>query len=152
MKNSTSIFFSFLLGGCLLSGCKKEEPINNPMHEKLLGSWEWIGSYGGYSFTTITPSSEGYTVRIEFTRDGRRKLYINNKQTSVVKYSIIEDESIFKAGKTFQVKLDTEVGIFLAKSKHNRYTQETIDFRGEDTLGLSEEAYDAFGHRYVRVK
>ncbi len=147
MKNSNLLYLSFLLCLYLLSGCKKDEPLN-PIQEKLLGSWEWIESSGGFTGGTSSPSSEGYTIRIEFTREGRYKEYRNNKQTTVLKYSVVEGASTFPPNKTFQVKKVIESGIF--QKEENYPDQETIDFRGEDTLGLSEGR--AYGSSYVRIK
>lgn len=148
MKNLTCVFFS-LFSVFLLPGCKKEEPINNPVHEKLLGTWEWVASYGGIGGGSVSSSSSGYTFRMTFTKDGKCKFYRNNKPTGVARYAIVKEESIFYPDKTFQVKTEIDFGVF--QNNQISYTQETINFRGED-LGLSQEAYDGFGSTYVRVK
>lgn len=77
-KNVVILFFTLALTGLL--SCKKDALQGNA--STLIGTWNWIRIDGGFSGggNGKNPSTEGYTLRLELTAEGRYTLYKGSKQ------------------------------------------------------------------------
>lgn len=120
--------------------CKKDIVAPTETDSRLIGQWIWQKSSGGFAGTTNTPQSAGYTQSIEFTSNS---IYIRKKNGIEVErrtYSLSQEKSIFKEEKVDMIKYGS-AGI-----------NQVIEYLKNDTLRLSDNCYDCFGHEYVRLK
>lgn len=102
---------------------------------QLLDSWQWVSSSGGIAGVIQTPASTGDQVVIEFS-DKTYEKYVNGSLDEDLGYRVKMEESIFST--------DLEEIITYSNGWRQSYM-----IRG-DTLFLSDECYDCFGHVYVR--
>ncbi len=142
MKRTTSLYFVGLCILILLTNCRKDIDLPDPSLSKLFGSWEWLGSSGGFSGGSKTPASEGYNETLEFNSNGIYKSYRNGKKEDKWKIEIVADND--RPG-NFIIKY-SGTGVF------NRGIQrkQEVSFRGNDTLYLDDGCCDRYGHLYVR--
>ena len=101
----------------------------------FLGKWTWVSSSGGFAGTIETPASTGKVISVEFTRKKFRK-YVNSVLTEEMKYSVATEKSIFS---TSELEIIT----------YSHDWRQSYLVKG-DTLFLSDECYDCFGHVYVK--
>ncbi len=87
--------FTLLFILFLFSGCRKEIDVPNTEMDKLFGKWDWYETSGGMDGMTFTPYSQGYILRVEFTKKGIYKSYKNNAQNGRAKYDLSEGTTIF---------------------------------------------------------
>lgn len=146
----SKLFIAVLLGiSITLSACKKSIDLPHPELEKLFGSWEWIGSSGGFSGDNITPSSAGYSKTVEFRKNGVYRWYKNGKLEDKMRFTVTQDSSsIFTNGLAYII-VYSNAGVL---GPDNYSHRESIRFLSHDTLFLSEECSDCYGHAYVRSK
>ncbi|MGD0709756.1 MAG: hypothetical protein ABR968_01100 [Bacteroidales bacterium] len=87
MKNLWRLSLIILL--TLLMSCKKDDSSQNPIFEKLLGTWKCMH----YNDTTgvITNEPAGYSKAIEFDKDGIYKEYMNGNQQEKYKFTLTEN-------------------------------------------------------------
>jgi hypothetical protein len=131
-----------------VNACRKDISVPNSESEKLFGKWTWIQSAGGIGGNFKSPKTEDYTSSIEFSDKGIYKTYKDGKQTDKMKYSLSEGKTIYLPGKGILIEFK-DVGLF---DKDNAPLKQSMQFFGNDTLFLSEECYDCYGHLYVREK
>jgi hypothetical protein len=131
----------------LSSTCKKEMQLPDPELKKIFGKWQWVSTSGGFTGKTITPASEGYTVRIEFSSNGIYQKYQNNALTDRKNFSFSQGTSIHNHKPVWVISFTEAVPHF------NESPQAmSVSFSGQDTLMLDEQAYDGYGYIYVRIK
>jgi hypothetical protein len=124
----------------LSSTCKKEMQLPDPELRNIFGKWEWIRSCGGFAGGCITPASQGYTLRIEFNPSGIYKKFKNNSLTEQKTFSFSQETSIHN-------HLPVWVVTFSGGAQPM-----AVSFSGQDSLTFDENAYDGYGHEYVRIK
>ena len=120
-----------------VSGCTKDRPANSDV-ERLYGIWNWVQSSGGFAGVTTTPATAGYTKTLEFNNDGSYKWFKNGTLQGETKFTLTEGSSIFTSGTAHLIKY------------HNDFITQSVTFGEQDTLFLSDECYDCFGHTYTR--
>lgn len=103
---------------------------------KLIGSWEWIQSTGGFAGRTITPETEGYTRTVHFRSDWTYKEERNDTTILETTYRLDQDS----VGGTIVHTLQIDNGI---PSEITNLT--------DSTLSLDEQCIDCFGHSYRRL-
>lgn len=151
MKNLRSpLVLLTLCFSLLLWSCKKEDApeISFPDSEskQLIGTWNWIGTYGGFTGSdVIDPSTEGYSQQIEFTNNGYVYEYQNGRKLSPSAYSLVKAKSIFNSEERYMLIFDK------APTYNSTNCRQSYQFSGSDSLILNEECYDAYGHLYVRL-
>lgn len=131
-----------------LTTCKKDISLPSQDLEKLFGTWEWVNSSGGWAGRTTTPSSEGYSQKIEFNKNGIYKSYRNDKVESKMDFTIKEGKTIYSSGTAYLIEYKNKK-LFEKENAITNITQ-SVRFIGQDTLCLADEAYDGFGSTYVR--
>ena len=102
---------------------------------KVLLSWTWVQSSGGFAGQTTTPASTGDEIRIEFTTKTYKK-YVNSVLEEDLKYSVAEEKSI----------ISNEPVEIITFSNGWRQSYEVTD----STLFLMDECYDCFMHEYKK--
>lgn len=110
--------------------------------EQLHGSWQWIKTEGGYSGTggpNNTPQADGYTARTIFKPEGVAQFFRNDTLINQSNYSIIKDTS------------HSQVINLLHLAENENYLDRRIDFRGNDSLILSDNVIDGFYVFYIRI-
>lgn len=147
--NPKSLIVALLAISFFLPACKKSVDLPDPKLESLFGSWEWLESSGGFSGSRITPSSAGYTRTVEFGANGVYKIYRDGKLEDKVRFTVTESSSPYYGGPEYII---TYGGSGIFGPEQDTYLSESIHFRGQDTLALTEDCADCYGHVYVRNK
>jgi len=119
--------------------CSK--PANKGTKENgLAGTWQWIRTDGGIAFHIHdTPLSTGKNVDLKITADGKYFLYTNGSLSS-------EGTYLMETRKCIHDNADKPLIRF---SSFADFMVEKLD---QDTLELSDEAYDGVGSLYKRKK
>ncbi len=138
--------FTIVTFSLFLTTCRKDISLPSPDLEKLFGSWEWVQSSGGFGGQTTTPISAGYSHTVEFNKNGIYKWYKDGKLQDKMKFTATEGSSIYTTGTAFLIKYK-DTGLF---DKNENPTTQRVTFGGQDTLFLSDECYDCYGHIYIR--
>jgi hypothetical protein len=141
MKSQLIIFIMFSL---ILVSCTKDNIVDTQSYievpTNLIGTWNWQLSSGGYAGVTYTPETTGEVRRIDFDTDNNFKYYVNG---------VLKSESKFHIEKSLSIYGKDSVLMLITNSLPLR---QSIRFPHSDTLTLSEEAFDGFGHQYIRIK
>ena len=139
-----SRLFIFALLSLIITSCTKDKTVNTKSYvdlpSNLFGTWNWQYSSGGYAGVSYTPETTGEVRKIEFDTDNNFKYYVNGLLKSESKFHIEKSISIY--GKDSALILIT----------NSMSLPQSIRFGHSDTLTLSEEAFDGFGHSYIRIK
>lgn len=139
MKYLLSLFL--LLPLVFLSSCK-EMVQPDPTFENLYGEWEWSHSSGGLAGMVLTPASEGYTITLEFSRDGIFTKFKDGKEIEHRFFEITEGESIYSQELQWQIH-------YYDKPAHAHPIPVSFELNGKE-LTLMEECYDCFSNYYVK--
>ena len=132
MKNFILIF---LLGTTLFNCSNDDDYTTNPEDSQLVGTWIWIGSYGGIAGITTTPESTGNTAKLVISDDSVKR-YLNGNLEFESNYSINVENS---DGEEFQVIYYN--GDF--------DTSQYIDLN-ENLLMLKDRCDDCFQFKYIK--
>src|SRR5689334_18447118 len=116
----------------LSSKCKKDIEVPSAELKKIFGKWEWVSSTGGFAGKTITPASAGYQVRLEFNSNGAYKRYKNNSLEDQRNFSFQQETSTYNHQTVWAVSFSGSPLSML------------VDFSGNDTLLLNDNAYDGY--------
>ena len=145
LKNS---YFAFVLFTFLLMAFKEDNVVKSQDLDKLIGTWVWKESSGGFTGQLTTPSTAGYIKTIKFKKNGIYKIYKNGKLNGKMRFTLAHGTSIYKKGKVSIIKYK-DIRYFV---NTNDLITESYEFGGEDTLIISEECYDCFTHIFIRQK
>jgi hypothetical protein len=118
----------------LITACKSAG--TDPADERLSGSYVWTRSSGGIAGRTLTPASENYTVRFQFS---------GNQVT------VFRNDSL-KATSTFTVRGDEvtyqpSLSVFVFDQGIDTQTLRVI---AADTIALADPCCDRYDHHFVR--
>jgi len=136
-----NIFLCFTISVFIL-GCEHSTSPKTDS-EQLHGSWQWVKTEGGYSGTggpNNTPQAAGYTAKTIFLPEGVAQFFRNDTLTSQCKYSIVKDTS------------HSQVINLLHLEGNEPHLDQRIDFRGNDSLILSDNVIDGFYVFYIRIR
>lgn len=111
-----------------------------PELKKIFGKWEWVSTSGGFAGKTITPASEKYTSKLEFSSGGIYKKYKNDSLAEQKKFTFSQATSIHNHQSVWIISLDGSA------------LKMAVSFSGNDTLMLNEQAHDGYVHVYARIK
>jgi hypothetical protein len=112
-----------------------------PTAERLYGSWTWVTSCGGITGQCLTPSSVGYTQRLELRRDGIADLYRDDTLYLRRRFRLDSREST--GGREVVIQY-ADIG-----SNHfGRYLAQAVRFEGLDLI-LSDGCCDLYDDRYT---
>lgn len=118
----------------LLAACRSAG--TEPAQEALSGTWEWVGSSGGIAGRSVTPASEGYTVRFSFSGN-QLSIFRNDSLRATAQFTVRDDE----------VTYQPSISVFGFDGGID--TQTFVDLPG-DTIMLNDPCCDRFSHRFVR--
>ena len=151
-NNMKSIYTPFILLIVLFSslffGCKKESTeidFPNSQSKQLIGSWKWVESSGGFAGNIINPTTEGYAKQMEFSENGKHYEFKEGEKMVIRNYEFEEKKSIHNSQIEYMIKFRSP------PIDNDTYWFNSFDFVGNDSLFLSDECYDCYGHLYVRV-
>ncbi|MFO0357026.1 MAG: hypothetical protein ACK50A_08735 [Sphingobacteriaceae bacterium] len=112
----------------------------------LVGKWEWIESSGGFGGGILTPKTEAYTIRVEFTKKNIFKSYKDGLFNMQSNLKFISGKSIYSAEPT------TIITYYRGKEKDLSMMNDSFEFKGKDTLILKQECHDCYTRTFVRIK
>jgi hypothetical protein len=98
--------------------------------DKLVGTWNWIKTTEALSGKIKTPETTGQNITIEITKDSTYRFYKDGKK-------IYDDK--------FTIEFDIYVN-------RNGFLTQSVGFKGQDTLYLSDVCSDCPGNIYIRKK
>lgn len=112
---------------------------NNQVSEPdICGEWEWIQTTGGIAGVKKTPGTEGYSLRLIFTKNGDFKYLKNGSIENEGTYKMLKKKTIF--GERYVVCYSD-----------NQHLEESITI-SKDRLYLQQNVVDGFASSYFRVK
>ncbi|MEP7372685.1 MAG: hypothetical protein ABI675_04800 [Chitinophagaceae bacterium] len=139
MNNRLFRFATIIMVVGLVSACSKDAN-KRAKEDGLSGTWEWVRTDGGIAFNIHdTPMSTGKNIDLKITLDGKYFLYTNGSLTS-------EGTYLLETRKCIHDKVDKPVIKFSSLSD---FMVEKLD---QNSLELSDEAYDGTGSLYKRKK
>ncbi len=124
-----------LIAGLVLIACSKK----GSGKPELTGTWNWTLTIGGIAPMQSTPASTGIRKTVTFNSDNTFKVYINDTLHYTGTFTTAIGRCIHDGtNKTFYT--------------FSNYLPEcTIEKLTADSLGLSEEYEDGYGHYYTRL-
>lgn len=147
MKKHHKLFVLVLLAVCLLfSSCRKDISLPDPSLSKLFGNWEWVQTSGGFAGEIITPQSGGDTWSVEFNSNGIFKHYKNGKKVDKQKYTLSAGTSMLTNATAWFINYENASIL----DKTGPHLPQTFRFGGQDSLFISDEAFDGYNYVYVR--
>ena len=138
------VIASFLF---LAEKCSREIQLPDPELKKIFGKWEWVQTSGGFAGKIITPAKAGYTEEIEFTKDGLFNKFKSGAIVDRKKYSVTEGKSVLKHETAYLVSYSV-----VDSSYKELLLNQSVSFKGNDTLLLSKECFDCFQTVWLRKK
>lgn len=120
----------------ILTSCQKAEI--EDARDELKGSWDWVQSSGGIGGWTLTPNSEGYSQRLEFT----------NKKVTKYRADTVQFDQSYSLSKDMS-NITGEEELMINPGPGNIGSTLLLD---GDTAYFLEECFDCFSHKYVRTK
>lgn len=113
--------------------------------KKLIGTWVWVETSGGFAGTITTPQSENREIKIQFTTKGIHNEWENGKNIYSRPYRV--EKAPWPKGEL------TEYIVHGSKKDMRQQKQsEYFEFRGKDTLVLAPNCPDCFTRVFVRKK
>lgn len=103
-------------------------------------------SSGGIAGNVITPATENKKVKLEFTKKGIYKEWENDKLLYTYSYKVEKQARSGMETFTEYIKYGSK------KDLKQMKLSERFEFKGKDTLILSQDCPDCFSGVYVRVK
>lgn len=143
-----------LFSGLLIISCNDEnESVPNPEPVKtysIMGEWFWLESYGGFAGDQLeTPENTGINRRLIFTKNDTVIIVENSDTINVLKYYLSREQSYihFKEYDCLTINYKYRLsGTDSTITIPMRY----LIVKLTDTLSLTEDVYDGFGHQYIR--
>jgi hypothetical protein len=129
-----NIFFLFLITGI---SCSNDFEIIDA--QTIVGKWRWIESTGGIAGITMKASISDQKSMV-FNEKMNFEFYLNGKLTKSTPFIISNEKSIYTGNKVDIIKFPKDDWIAMS-----------FQF-SKDSLFLSEEVYDGFSHKFVRIK
>lgn len=140
LVNAILVFSTFLF---LMTSCKKDKLTGEA--KTLSGTWTWVKTSG--EFSTLTPDNTGTTKTLEFIDKGKYEIKKDGKRLESGR--ITYDESSNSFGNYFKLEFIRNT-VF---SKKREFPGESLlRIFGNDSLHITENAFDAPNHIYVRQK
>jgi len=144
MKSLRCLIFLF---GIVIVSCSNDN--ENAIQQAILGKWNWIESYGGFTGNMhYTPEKTGEERQLIFKDNGAVYLISNTDTVFNTNYLITKEKSILFGDEfdflTINYRYDLKDTIIYLPM---RYIIRTIS----DELVIDEDVYDGLGHRYKRI-
>jgi len=129
----------FILGS---SGCGKKSVNPKDIDGEIVGTWNWVKTYGGIGGQLITPDSVGYTKQYVFSSDNMYYTYRNMTQHTGTGWYGLGDSVDCMGVKTDALFLEIGDPIQL----------QGLAFPNSDTMIIYDCCIDCYSHTYVRLK
>lgn len=110
----------------------------SPENKELIGEWQWVSSQGGIAGTTLT-AQPGNRVIANYKKNGVYELTENGQQKISTTYEVKEGKSI----------LTPESKTMISYGDGQMVTQSF--YINGNTLFLTDEVFDGFGHTYTKT-
>jgi hypothetical protein len=120
-------------------------PAQSKTVKKLIGTWRWIETSGGFAGMITTPQSENKEIGIQFTAKGMHMEIENGKVIYSRPYRI-EKAPIPKGELTEFIVHGSK------KDMRQQKQSEYFEFRGKDTLVIMPNCADCYTRVFVRKK
>ncbi len=146
-NNTLKLVLVFLIFSVCFTNCKKDIDIPATELENLFGSWDWVQTSGGIAGGTITPATEGYTKKVEFSRNGIYNEFQDGILLGKRKFTISETKSIYTGEDVYIINY--EKAPFFKQDNLYLFSH-TVTFYGLDTIILDDEMDDGFIFTYVK--
>lgn len=139
--NIKLLIISILLLTLLITfkGCEKEKILPDPELGIIFCRWDWLFSEGGLGPVCLNPENQGYNKHIAFDKNGIYTEYQDDRLTIRANYKIVKRESRVWHDEFYIIEFDND---FLSNQVINDIN---------DTLMLSDEAFDGLRHCYVKM-
>lgn len=112
---------------------------NQKMLGKLVGTWSWMETTGGFAGVHHTPSSTGNTEKLILNKDLTFQVYEDEKLKSSGHFNVELGKSLILGKEMFILKFDTN-------SMSN-----IIQFDDDGNLILGQDVYDGFVKKYNKA-
>lgn len=113
-----------------------QEAADSAVVRKLIGSWEWVQSFGGIAGRLITPATEGYTKTIHFLGDWSYREERNDTTFWETTYQVYQESAVDTAINVLRIGQGEPMDIFNVT---------------DSTLELFDRCIDCYQHRYRRL-
>src|SRR4051812_29059805 len=107
----------------------------------LTGRWEWQSASGGLAGRTITPATEGYTMQLQLSSDGKAQPFKNGTLTQSAQYEL----GIGPKAGSFGGR-----AVILFPPPLFATGEMAVAFPDEDHLTLADGCCDGFTYNYAR--
>ena len=128
----------------LFSSCKKDIGLDRDEIKGLFGEWEWIQTTGGLAGINATSLTTRDKEKIEFTKAGYYKKFVNDELVQKLRYHVTDNEPAVLHGLLIEFKNT----VF---DRKNNLINQTFKI-SSDTLELREDVMDGFSYYYVRIR
>lgn len=137
-----------LFVGCFLS-CTEDPAVspqksnggNEEIAHSIVGEWQWVKTVMPFSQDTITPESEGYSIKRIFQANGTLKHYKNGALQYTTPYQLR-----YKKNDALNPQSDSSLMLHIDERSPAYYSIE------KDTLTISRAYIDGSVKDYVRIK
>lgn len=140
MSNKKTILFIILIVSSL--SCK-ETIVYVPVEPEstIVGTWDWVISRGMF---TVTPESQGYTITLRFSQaqDSTYQYFKNDTLRVTHRYKLVQEHIPPFTTDTTTVLVFGDPG--------RSETKQVVEFRGKDTLQLTDTGLDGSISTYVK--
>lgn len=136
MKKFLSLTFPVIFFSGFFLSCSRE--INPASRDEgLAGTWMWVRSNGGLSYSVQTPASTGDHIDMELQADGKYTIHKNNSVSSEGTYSTRIQRCIHDHKDKPYISFSNDQGLMI-----ERITT--------DSLYVSDEFFDGYNRVYIR--
>ncbi len=124
-----------VLGLLLVVACKSAG--TEPGDNVLDGSWRWVSSTGSIAGRTVTPETEQYSVRFNFSSN-QVTVFRNDSAKATSTVTVRGDEVTYQPSISVFV-FDQGIDV------------QTLRVLAGDTIALADPCCDLYEHRFVRI-
>ncbi len=112
------------------------------------GSWVWVESSGGIAGWTLTPGSEGYSVRLEFADDSTVHAFRNDSLITTSRARLMERLIQYAGpGREYEVDFDPPLRALVFSSM----AQHIVQSPSPDRLTFEDPCCDGYVHVFERA-
>lgn len=129
----------------ILAGCSNPVGLDT---SDVAGTWVWAGSQGSIAGVSLTPASEGYSVRVELDGAGSASAFRNDSLVATVTYAVMPRLSLVPEGhpSEYEIVFDPP----LAALPFAAIEGGVLRFDRDDTLRIEEACCDRYTHAFAR--
>ncbi len=141
IKMQKTLEVLFFISLVLLLSCSIDLNDKPKIDHQIIGSWQWLESFGGFAGQHLTPESQGYTRTIVFDPDHDYREYRGEEEYVVSEFDIANKPAWGD---------DSSIEDILIIE--DQIIEQIINIENNDSLHLAEICMDCFEHYYLRVE